>query len=206
MVFMGKRKKPQQEHPKSPNLEVKESSDDARTQATEKYRELYSYSTDVLLKEHERFNRADEKAANLTTMFVFLIGIVAYFDKWVLDELKWHEFPIALPSDLSLCMAGVVGLLALMASAAGLLLANHAAKLRPIVSRPLNHEILGFFEKQTLITIYYGMAREMVEAYSKNRPATDKKYTLLIWSYRSMGLALLLLAELLVMYCLYSWC
>lgn len=203
---MGKRKKPQQVQPKAPNLEVNESSAEARTQATEKYRELYSYSTDVLLKEHERFNRADEKAASLTTMFVFLIGIVAYFDKWILDELKWHEFPVALPSDLPLCMAGIVGLLALMASAAGLLLANHATKLRPVVSRPLNSEILAFFEKQTLITIYYGMAREMVEACNRNRAATDEKYTLLKWSYRSMGLALILLAELLVMYCLYSWC
>jgi hypothetical protein len=49
--------------------------------AEQKYRELYLYSTDLLKEELERFNRADEKAAKMSTTFVFLIGATAYFDK-----------------------------------------------------------------------------------------------------------------------------
>jgi|ERR1035437_1354439 hypothetical protein len=78
-------------------------------QALQKYRELYNYSTDILLKELERFNRADEKAAKYSTAFVFLLGIIAYFDKWILDKLQWTDFPVGLPADLPLFMVALVG-------------------------------------------------------------------------------------------------
>jgi hypothetical protein len=175
-------------------------------QSLEKYRELYAYSTDILLKEHDRFNRADEKASKYSTTFVFLIGIIAYFDKWIFDKLQWPAFPVGLPADLTLFMAGAVGLFALFLSAVGLFLTNHVMKLRPVVSRPLNQEILDFFENQPLLNIYYGLARENSKAYEQNKTATDKKYTILKWAYNLMKIVLAFLAELVVMYCLYSWC
>lgn len=174
-------------------------------EAVEKYRELYQYANDILLKEHERFNRADEKAAKYSTMFVFLIGVVIYFDKWILGLLNWPEFPIRLPPDIPLFLAGIAGLLALLSSAGGLFLSTHVIKQRPIVSRPLNQEVLDFFENQPRINIYYGLAREISKAYEKNVAATNKKYVALKWSHYLMVLTVLLLVELLLMYCLYSW-
>ena len=174
-------------------------------EALEKYKELYSYSTDILLREHDRFNRADDKASKYSTMFVFLIGVVAYFDKWIFNTLKWPDFPVRWPSDLPLLMAAVTGVLALLSSATGFYLANHAIKLRPIVSRPLNQEMLDFFENETRITIYYGLAKENSNAYAENKSATDAKYTILKWTHYLMVLVLALLAEVVVMYCLYSW-
>jgi hypothetical protein len=103
-------------------------------------------------------------------------------------------------------MAGAVGLFALFLSAVGLFLTNHVMKLRPVVSRPLNQEILDFFENQPLLNIYYGLARENSKAYEQNKTATDKKYTILKWAYNLMKIVLAFLAELVVMYCLYSWC
>jgi hypothetical protein len=208
---MSKRKKNQKQLPAPPpnsaqNSPQKQSGPDEYELALEKYRELYSYSTDILLKEHERFTRADEKASHLSTTFIFLIGIVAYFNKWIFDTLRWDNFPAGWPTDLPLCMAGVVGLLALGASAAGLFMAIQATKLHKVKCRPLNHEMLEFFEAQTLITVYYGMAREMTRVCESNRIATDRKHALIECAYRLMLLVFVLLGELLVMYCLYSWC
>jgi hypothetical protein len=173
-------------------------------EALEKYKELYSFSTDILLKELERFSSADEKASKHATMFFFLIGAVAYFDKWIFDRLKWPDFPTGLPPDWPLV---VVGLAALIASAFGLWLSSLAAlRLRPVLSRPLNQQILDFFENESRITIYYGLARENSKAYEENRKATEGKFALLQWSNYLMLLVFTLLAELVVMYCLYSWC
>lgn len=174
--------------------------------ALEKYKELYLYSTDILIKEHERFSRADEKASKYSTTFVLLFGVVAYFDKWIFDKLQWPTFPVELPPDRPLFMAGVVGLLSLVVSAVGWFLTNHVMKLRPIVSRPLNQDMLDFFENQSPLNIYYGLARENSNAYEENRKATDRKYSILKQTYNLMKLVLALLAELFVMYCLYSWC
>ena len=166
-------------------------------EAIEKYKELYSYSTDILLKEHERFNRADEKASKYASMFFFLIGAVAYFDKWIFDRLKWPHNLFSLLLDLPLITVGVI---TLIASAIGLILAHHAIKVRPVVGRPLDKDVLDFFENETRITIYYGLAKENSNAYAENKKATDAKYTILKWAYYIMLLVFALLAVLAIMY------
>ncbi len=166
-------------------------------EAIEKYKELYSYSTDILIKEHERFNRADEKASKFASMFFFLIGAVAFFDKWIFDRLQWPHNLFSVLLDLPLVITGVV---TLIASAAGLILAHHAIKVRPVVSRPLDKDVLDFFENETRITIYYGLAKENSKAYAENKKATDAKYTLLQWAYYIMLLVFVLLAILAIMY------
>ncbi|HAO79109.1 MAG TPA: hypothetical protein DCQ92_09070, partial [Verrucomicrobia subdivision 3 bacterium] len=86
------------------NKKDSEAEEKLAQQALEKYKELYNYSTDILLNELERFNRADEKAAKLSAAFVFLLGIIAYFDKWVFNKLQWSDFPTGLPADLPLSL------------------------------------------------------------------------------------------------------
>ena len=174
-------------------------------QALEKYKELYNYSTDILLKELERYNRADEKAAKLSAAFIFLLGIIAYFDKWVFNKLQWSDFPTGLPADLPLIMAGLVGLFALVFSTTGLFLTIHAIKLRPIISRPLNQDILDFFEKHSLLNIYYGLARENSNALNAHRLETDKKHKIIVRAFSLIQLTLIALVELFIMFCLYSW-
>src|SRR6266568_629209 len=98
----------------APTMANEEANDKVLREAIEKYKELYQYATDILNKEHERFNRADDKAAKYSTLFVFLIGMVLYFDKWILGSLQWPEFPISLPPDKPLLLAGLTGLLALL--------------------------------------------------------------------------------------------
>jgi hypothetical protein len=165
--------------------------------ALEKYKELYQYSTDVLLKEHERFTRADEKASKYATMFFFLIGVVAYYDKWIFDRLHWPNNCLILLLDIPLI---ALGLLALILAFAGLIVAHHAMTIRPVVSRPLNQAMLDFFENETRITIYYGLARENSNAYAENKRGTDAKYEILKWSYYIMILVFVLLTVLSLIY------
>jgi hypothetical protein len=167
-----------------------------------KYKELYDFATDVLLKEHERFNRADEKASKFATMFVFIIGAAGYFDRWVFSGLTWPDFPNGLPSHIPLI---IVAVLVMVISSIGLFLVHHAISVRPVYARPLSHKVLDFFEEKSLVTVYYAWAKRYSAAYEDNKKATDKKYSILTWAYRLMFLSFALLAELTIMYCLYSW-
>lgn len=168
----------------------------------EKYKELYMYSTDILLKEHDRFLRADDKATKYSTMFVFLLGTSAFFGKWILGKFDWPDFPVGLPEEWPLF---VVGTLALISSAVGWFLASYVIKLRPYKSRPLNKDVLEFFDKQTLLNIYDSFARRNIDDYEANVRQTNAKLRLQVWAHRVMLLVLLLLGELAFMYCLYSW-
>jgi hypothetical protein len=199
---MSEQIKHQHEQAALPAPEIEAANEKLVQEALEKYKELYLYSTDVLLKEQERFNKADEKASKYATMFFFLIGAIAFFDKWIVDKIKWPNFPFSLPPDLPLI---VVGSITLIVCAVGLFLAQYAMKLYPLVSRPLNQDILDFFENKTQITIYYKLAEGNSSAYAENKKASDAKYTILKWSYYIMILVFALLAVLVVMYCWYSW-
>ena len=48
--------------------------------------------------ELERFKRADEKAAKHSTAFVFLLGIIGHFDKWIFGLLQLPDFPVGFPN------------------------------------------------------------------------------------------------------------
>jgi hypothetical protein len=176
--------------------------DESAEEALAKYKELYAYSTDVLLKEHERFNKADEKAAKYSTMFVFLLGIISYFDKLIFDRIKWPDCPIGIPPEWPVM---TVGALALILSMVGWFMSNHVIVLRQIASRPLNQEVLAFFDAQRLLNIYDSFARRNIESYGANQLVTDKKHRMLLWAHRLMQLVVLCLVELVFLYCLYSW-
>src|SRR6266853_4747906 len=79
--------------------------------ALTKYKEFYIYSADVLLKEHERFNRADDKASKYSTILVFLMGVAAYFEKWSFDHIvKQPDGYIDLPTEWPIMVVGAITL------------------------------------------------------------------------------------------------
>ncbi len=170
--------------------------------ATTKYRVLYEYSTDVLLKEHERFNRADDKAAKYSTVFVFLIGIFAYFEKWSFDRVvKQPDSYMDIPVEWPVMVVGAIGL---CLSGIGWFSANRVIMLRPYASRPLNKETSEFYDNNTLLNIYDSCARRNITAYEENTRTTMKKYAILTFTHKAMRLGLLCLADLIVLYALYS--
>jgi hypothetical protein len=170
--------------------------------ATNKYKALYDYSTDILLKEHDRFNRADEKASKYSTIFVFLMGIFAYFEKWSFDRIvrepsSYVDVPVQWP-------VMVVGAMGLCLSGVGWFLANRVIMLRPYASRPLNQEMFDFYDKHTLLDIYDSCARRNKTAYEENTRSTNKKYAILTATHKIMSIALTFLTVLLVLFALYS--
>jgi len=94
-----------------PSTQKSNADEKQEQEALEKYKELYQYSTDILLKEHDRFNRADDKASKYATMFFFLIGAVAYYDKWIFDRLNWSNPCVIVFFYLPLIAAGLLALL-----------------------------------------------------------------------------------------------
>lgn len=135
----------------------------------EKYKELYSYATDVFVKEHDRFVRADEKANRFSVIAVFLIGVNAFFAKTVIDS--------ALPPRgcLEWLLVGATAA-ALALSASGWYVSNSVFRLRVPRSRPLNQQMLDFFRLNTLLNVYYAMAVRTTAAYEENVRITDSKY------------------------------
>lgn len=140
--------------------------------AIDKYKELYAYSTDVLIKEHERFNRADEKAFRYATTFVFLIGAYAFFNKAIIEE-------ILPPRELLEWMLVALGVVGLIVSLWGWYGANSVIRLFPYVSRRLDDDMIAFFRKENLLNIYYGLAKENSAAYQENLLFAQKKHQIL---------------------------
>ncbi len=167
----------------------------------EKYKELFTYSTDVLLREHDRFTKADGKASKYSTNFVFLLGIFAYTAKRLFDRFPWRALTTFSPHwpafalTASVIFATVV--LGAIAIAAGWLLSNQVIQVAPIVSRPLNDDVVAFYDAQPLLNIYDSFARANVAAYQENKASTDKKYAILSWAHRMMILSVLLLIAML---------
>lgn len=165
-----------------------------KQEALEKYKEFYAYSTEILFQEHERFIRADEKATKYSTTFVFLLGIAAYFDQWILDKLKSVGFSQDWP-------LAAIGGLTLILSAIGWFLTAHAIKLRPYKSRPLDQKTLEFFDNQNLLNVYDSFSRRNIADYEENKKGTNKKLAVLVWAHRVMACVVVLLVGLTVMYC-----
>ena len=145
----------------------------AYQKAVDKYKELYLYSTDVLLKEHERFNRADEKASKYSAVFAFLIGAFAFFDKAIIDEM----LPPSRLVEWAIIVLGVIGL---VLSMVGWYTSNSVIRLHPYISRRLDQAMVDFFSDQSLLNIYYGLAKENTEAYEQNLNFAENKHRLLL--------------------------
>ena len=162
-------------------------------QAIDKYKELYLYSTDVLLKEHDRFNRADEKASKYATTFVFLIGAIAFFDKAVIEEMLPPRGAI----EWALIGLGIIGL---MLSLWGWYGASSVIRLRPYVSRRLDDEMISFFRRENLLNIYYGLAKENTEAYQENLKFAQTKHHLLAMIARRLTISVVILVVVAILY------
>ncbi|HAO79589.1 MAG TPA: hypothetical protein DCQ92_11560 [Verrucomicrobia subdivision 3 bacterium] len=65
--------------------------------------------------------------------------------------------------------------------------------------------MLDFFEKHSLLDIYYDLARENSNALDAHRLETEKKHKIIVRAFSLIQLTLIALVELFIMFCLYSW-
>lgn len=166
--------------------------------ALAKYKELFDYSTEVLENEHERFKNADEKASKYTTILTFLLGVVAYVDKWTME----HAIPAHNAIDWALIIDGAATLVCAVIS---WFLVSRVITSSSYRGRPLNDEVLSFYRNNRLIDIYYAFAKANAKALDENSKKTARKYRTLIVAFRWMYAAAIGLLLLLGLFCWKLW-
>lgn len=173
-------------------------SERAEDSALAKYKELFDYSTEILKDEHERFKNADEKASKYTTVLTFLLGVVAYVDKWTME----HALPARDPVDWALILVGTGTLICAVIS---WFMVSRVITMSSYRGRPLNGEVLSFYRKNRLIDIYYAFAKANAKALEENSTKTARKYRTLIVAFRWMYAAAIGLILLLGLFCWKLW-
>lgn len=170
----------------------------AEDDALAKYKELFDYSTEVLKDEHERFKNADEKASKYTTILTFLLGVIAYVDKWTME----HALPARDTIDWALITDGAATLICAVIS---WFLVSRVITMSSYRGRPLNDDVLSFYRKNRRIDIYYAFAKANAKALEENSEKTARKYRTLIIAFRWMYAAAVGLLLLLVLFCWKLW-
>ena len=170
----------------------------AEDAALTKYKELYEYSTKILTDEHDRFRNADEKASKYTTILTFLIGIIAYLDKWTID----NSVP---PRDVTDWIVLLIAVATLTSAVIAWFLVTGVVTASPYLGRPLNEEVLAFFRDNRLIDIYFSFAKSNAKAVQENAKKTAKKYRRLVIAFKWMYAAAVGVLLLIALFCWKSW-
>lgn len=146
---------------------------------TENYRELYQLAKEVLKEEQERHNRINEKATRYLSTLTVLIGVWAFFGKWILDsalppknKIEWIILSLVI---ISLVLFFVAWWNALQ-----------VLRNRQLQKMPMTEETIKWFENNSLPNIYLGMTKGIIAAKEINRQVGNGKL-------RSLSLALRLI-------------
>ena len=159
----------------------------------EKYKELYDHSSKILFEGINRFNRIDQKATWFFSFFTLLLGLLSFFVKWLLV----NSFPPSTFIDWVISIFGLT-LSVLVVIIWFKLFSIH--KLQNIEKPPLNDELLMFYRKHTLATIYYSMSKGMKNAHIRNTQITNKKAKILSLCYKLMIATVIILIVISIVY------
>ncbi len=158
-----------------------------------KYEELYRFTTEQLDREQERFNRVDQKASWYLSALTVVIAATGYFSNWATDHL--------LPPQSTLEWVMLIITIALMVVLVGAWLTLFKVMRTHSISKmPLNEEVLLFYETNTLLNIYFALARGNMLAYRENVAITNAKSRALTWAYRLLVAAVFILVAFTVVY------
>lgn len=162
----------------------------------EKYSALFTYSTERLTHEEERFNRADDKAFKLATAFVFLTGATAFFCKRITET-------VIPPREIGDYILIFCGFGTLVISFVGWFRAIHVMRLKGYESLPLDRKVLDFFDTQSLLNFYGRFSETALKAYESTRCATDAKMKKLDSAF---FFAISAAGSLALLVCVFGWC
>ena len=166
----------------------------------DKYEALFQWSNEVLAKEHSRYHSADEKAAKYLAALMFFAGAYAFFAQWMVAALDL----IPPRSGLDWALALIAGV-ELVAIVAAWFMTFSVLRVHPLRERPLNDEVIRFFDSNSMIDIHFALARANAAALAENRQRTDRKYDRLNTSYLLMKCIVWLLLALAAMYTVHQW-
>ena len=151
----------------------------------EKYRELYALSKEVLYDEYGRFYRADDKASRHLSILTVLLGAYGFIAGFLLEGalppvgfLEWSLL--------------VVALLILVSLFVSWLLLFSVLREHRLTKMPLTNEAIEFFRKNTLLNIYYALARGNGEAFEQNLRTTNRKFSRLYRAHQILKVTICL--------------
>ncbi|MCL4500618.1 MAG: hypothetical protein M1438_02030 [Deltaproteobacteria bacterium] len=150
--------------------EIKEISN--KNEETNKYKELYKLSLEVLEQDQKRFTRIDEKASKYLSVFTILIGAYGFFGKWILDKITSPYSTIEI----------IIIILYIMIFS--MLYASWFIVFRILYTMDrditaFNMKMIKFFGDNKLKDIYYKLSENNRKAFEKNIEITKKKSKLL---------------------------
>lgn len=164
----------------------------------EKYRELYNLSKEVLNEEQNRFHRIDNKAAQYLSVVTLFVGVDAFFGNWIINNL----LPPNTVWEWILLIHGVVLFAATIVAWYTIF---RVFKVHKMAKIPLDSHVISFFEKYSLLTIYFALAKRNEETLRINREATDRKSERLVHGYRMIIASVVILILFLISYGCYKW-
>jgi len=160
-----------------------------------KYRELYALAKDVFAQEIARSASIEQKASIYLSIHTFILGIFGFFSRQVLSTV--------LPPRDCLSWLLIIGLTVFL----GLIISTwfilfQILRLYRYANLPIP---LEFFHKNTLATVYYGMAKGMRDNLQINRKHGDVKGRMLDRAYDLMRIMVILLLLLCMLFGAHSW-
>lgn len=164
----------------------------------DKYKELYDLSKELLQAEQGRFNRVDQKASMYLGALTVLLGITAYFVKWVSEN-------VVPPSTLLEWLLVVETGLALLVMLGAWFAVLFVLKMSGTHKIRLDDTMLQFFRKHSLVSVRWGMARRNAIGYRRNIVITNAKIRKLTWVYRLLVLLVILLTVLALTLASFGW-
>ncbi|EOB9556378.1 hypothetical protein ACIX9V_004391 [Vibrio vulnificus] len=133
-----------------------------------KYEELYKYQKEQFDAARARFNRLEEKAVKFLTSATFALSAYVLLVRWVSDKI----FP---PQDVlgwAVVISIVFTFLSLCSTWSMVL---RSIKLRTLVKLKADNEMIEFFKKQKLDTVYLALARRYAQGIDKTNEEYEKK-------------------------------
>lgn len=163
-----------------------------------KYEELYQLAKEDFAAEVDRLTRVEGKATALLSVLTLLIGIYGLLTEWALTNVLppevWQEWAIVILAGMI-----VLGLAISWVYVFRVLTVDH----RPILS--VSESVIEFYDKNTLVNIYYAMARRISQGAEKNRELLKKKAKRLTMGYYGLIISGLLVVFLGVVSGSYAW-
>ena len=163
-----------------------------------KYEELYRLAKDLAEQTEARFDTIDGKAASYLSVLTLLVGVAAFFVKWITDTL----IPPTTLLEWSLAFVAV-GLVALVAVSWWMVF--RVLRVHRIWTPPLTNEMLAFFEEHEETDLYFALAKRYQEAWARNQAVNETKAADLAAAYRAIILPGVLLIVFSVLYIAYIW-
>lgn len=163
-----------------------------------KYEELYRLAKDLAEQAEARFDTIDGKATSYLSVLTLLVGVAAFFLKWITDTL----IPPAGVFEWLLCILGI-GITASVIVSWWLVF--RVLRIHRVWILPLSDEMIEFFTKHQETDLRFALARRYRHIWAANQAVNEAKTRDLAAGYRAIIFTGVILIFFATLYVAYTW-